>query len=121
MKNKILELISQSNEKKDDINNININNYMNFKNLKILFENNDEKKIKIILEKMKKIKIKLPDKEIYELIDLTCRVRNINLLKLLNEFKLLKDFHIGPFIGKYGLISWLEEMPNIGCELFTKS
>ena len=121
LKNKILELISQSNEKKDDINNININNYMNFKNLKILFENNDEKKIKIILEKMKKIKIKLPDEEIYELIDLTCRVRNINLLKLLNEFKLLKDFHIGPFIGKYGLISWLEEMPNIGCELFTKS
>ena len=80
----------------NDINNI--NNFMNFKHLKILFENNDEKKIKIILEKMKKNKIKLSDNEIYELFNLSCQVRNINLFKFLNEFKSLKDFHIGPFI-----------------------
>ena len=33
----------------------------------------------------------------------------------------MKNFHIGPYIGKYGLYSWLQEIANLGVDIFTSS
>ena len=32
----------------------------------------------------------------------------------------MKEYHIGPYIGKYGLIDWINEINNFGTNIFTK-
>ena len=115
LKENIRQLVLNEDKKEDNFK------ITNFKSLKYFFEKNDSKNVKLLLCEMKKENIKLNDKEIYDLIDLSCKNRNIELLKLLDEFKSLKNFCIGPYIGKYGLISWLNEVSNFGIDIFSKS
>ena len=105
------------NEDKDK-NNIAHNNYQS---LKYFFEVNDINNIRLLINQMKKENKKLDTKEIYNLIDISCKNRNFESLKLLGEFSSLKNFHVGPYIGKYGLITWLKEVSNFGIDIFSKS
>ena len=87
-------------------------------NLIYFFRNNDYENGRIFLnENKEQIKIK-NEEEIYILIDLSCKNINLKLLKLISELLPLKDFCIGPYIGKYGLISWIQEISNLGVEIF---
>ena len=96
-------------------------NETNYQNIKKIIEQNDSKKIELLLNKMKKENKKISDKEIYNLIEVSCKIRNIDVLKLLNDLTPLKKFYIGPYIGKYGLISWIKEISNFGVDIFSKS
>ena len=96
-------------------------NNLSFEFFKSLFEKNNYKNIKSIIDEMKKANKKLNDKDIYCLIDIACKNRNIGLLKYISEISPLKKYHIGPYIGKYGLISWLREISNFGIDILTKS
>ena len=116
LKENIIKLFSNENRKEKGCpKNI------NYQNLKKIIEENDIKNLESFFDKMKKENIKFNDKDIYSLIELSCKIRNIEILKLLNEFTSLKKFHIGPYIGKYGLISWIKEISNFGVDIFSKS
>ena len=91
-----------------------------FKNLVCFYEKNDYKNAKCFLNKYNN-QIKINEEEIYELIDLSCKNKNLELLKLISEIISLKNFNIGPYIGKYGLIPWLQEVANLGVDIFTTS
>ena len=81
LKENIRQLVLNEDKKEDNFK------ITNFKSVKYFFEKNDSKNAKLLLYEMKKENIKLNDKEIYDLIDLSCKNRNIELLKLLDEFK----------------------------------
>ena len=65
--------------------------------------------------------ILLNEEQIYNLIEISCRNRNLELLKLLNDLTPLKEFYIGPYLGKYGLYSWFKEVSNFGVDITAKS
>ena len=115
LKDNIQKLVLNEDKEEKDIKKV------NYQNLIKIIEQNDSKKIKLILDRMKKENEKLNDKKIYNLIELSCKIRNIKILKFLNEFTPLKKFIIGPYIGKYGLISWIKEISNYGVDIFSKT
>ena len=124
LKKKLNSMIIHSSDNENNKNNENknkINTLLSFNDLIKCYENNDYEGAKYVIMQLKKNNIQLKDDEIYELIELSCKIRNIDFLKLLLDYKSLKDFHIGPYIGKYGLISWLKEITNIGIDIFTYS
>ena len=94
LKNKIDELIYNYNN-----NELKKKNLKEYKDLVELFENNDYNNSKILIEKLKKNDKKLNEEEIYNLIDISCKNRNIELLKLLSEITSLNEFCIGPYLG----------------------
>ena len=49
-----------------------------------------------------------------------CEGRNPLMLTIINEIIDLHKFPIAPFIGKYGLISFIEEMKNMNINMFTE-
>ena len=53
-----------------------------------------------------------------KIVNCACKIGNTNnipeLLKLINH----KTFPIAPFVGKYGLIKWLNDIVNYGIDLF---
>ena len=121
LKNNLENMISNSYKNKNLEFKLKFDKNKSYLDLIKFYEINDIKNCKAVINIFKKEKIDLSDKKIYELIELSCKIRNIELLKLLFELKSLKNFHIGPYIGKYGLISWLSEMANFGIDIFTKS
>ena len=117
LKQKVDSLIMES-MTDNDMNEIQTNNKI--KNLIYFYEDNNYKKAKLLINKYKN-EIILKEKEVYTLIDLSCKNRNIELLKLIAELIPLKNYYIGPFIGKYGLNSWLQEISNLGVDIFANS
>ena len=101
-------------EKEEDKELIPINLF-NYEELINFFEKNKIENVTILDKK------ELNNIEIYNLIEISCKNRNIELLKILNELTPLKDFIIGPYLGKYGLFSWFKEVSNFGINIFSKS
>ena len=93
---------------------------VNYKLLIKLFEKNNIKDAKILIKNNME-NILLNEEQIYDLIEISCRNRNLELLKLLNDLTQLKGFHIGPYLGKYGLQSWFKEVSNFGIDITSKS
>ena len=104
-------------EEDEEFNQVNSFNYEELINS---FEKNKIENVKILITENND-KIKLNNNQIYNLIEISCKNRNIELLKLLNELTPLKDFNIGPYLGKYGLFSWFKEVSNFGINIFAKS
>ena len=98
-----------------------LNDLINFKNLELCFENCDYKNAQKLIAKLKNNKIELNSHETYKLIELSCKIRNIEFFKLVLELSRSANFHLGPFIGKYGLVSWFNEISNLGIDIFTKT
>ena len=99
-----------------------ISNNMDFKDLINFYEKNDYKNAKKLIKQFKDNNEILIKNNIYDLIEFSCKNRNIELLILISELKPLKNYHIGqPYIEKYGLISWLNEVVNLGIDIFSKS
>ena len=103
----------------DDEINLDNNNILDYENLVKNFEKNNIKKSKAIINNFN---VELLEKDkIYKLIEISCKNRNIELFKLIAEKIRIREYHIGPFIGKYGLYLWLKEINNLGINIFTKS
>ena len=99
-----------------------IRNNMDFKYLIHFYEKNDYKNAKKLIKSFKDNNEILINNNIYDLIEFSCKNRNIELLILISELKPLKNYHIGqPYIEKYGSISWLNEVVNLGKDIFSKS
>ena len=120
-KNKKDELLKQKiNNIIYDFNNHEIRkyNWKDYKDLVEIYENNDFNNAKIFILKVKKNKTKFNEDQIYNLIDISCKNRNIELLKLLSELISLNDFCLGPYLGKYGLVSWIKKTADLGIIFF---
>ena len=116
LKKNVMNMILNSNNDLKISYNFSIetyNNNENFNNLFILFEQNDCKNALSLIKLFKKNNIKLDDNKIYKLIEFSCKINSIELLKIVSEYKSLKNFCVGPFIGQYGLISWINELSNL--------
>jgi len=116
LKNKIDEIIYNFNN-----NEFKKKSLKEYKDLVELYENNDYNSSKYLIEKLKKNSKKFTDDQIYNLIDISCKNRNIELLKLLSKITSLNEFCIGPFLGKYGLVDWLKKSADLGSNIFTKT
>jgi len=116
LKNKIDEIIYNNND-----NELKKKSLKEYKDLEELYKNNDFNSSKILIEKLIKNSKKFSDKQIYNLIAISCKNRNIELLKLLSEITSLNEFCIGPFLGKYGLVDWLKKTADLGINIFTKT
>ena len=82
--------------------------------------NNLKKIIKFYL-KNKKLKKEINWEKYYEkLICNICNGRNPILLNLMNEIIDINKLVIAPYIGKYGLISYIKEMKNMNINMFTE-
>ena len=124
LKKNVMNMILNSNNDLKISYNFSIetyNNNENFNNLFILFEQNDCKNALSLIKLFKKNNIKLDDNKIYKLIEFSCKINSIELLKIVSEYKSLKNFCVGPFIGQYGLISWINEASNLGINIFSKT
>ena len=100
----------------------NENNFLNclLDNLK---KGNISDVIKIIkfYQKNKNIKKKLLFGDITgKIVDNMCKGRNPLMLAIISEIIDLHEFPLSSFIGKYGLISFIEEMKNMNINMFTE-
>ena len=93
---------------------------INFEFLLFLFEKNDCKNAFALMKILKKKNVFLTENEIYELIEFSCKINSIELLKIVSFYTSLKRFCIGPFIGKFGLVFWVKEALNLGIEIFAR-
>ena len=118
LKKNVMKMILNSEEKISYDFSYDDKNY--FKQMLNFFEKNDCKNAFSLMKIIKRKNIILNNNEIYELIEFSCKINNIELLKIVSFYKNLKNFCIGPFIGKYGLIFWLEEALNLGINIFSR-
>lgn len=117
--------------RKGDKENLNDNNINSLENentfLNHLFyslKKGNVSKVKIIIkfyQKNKSIKNKISIKDIIkEIVINMCKGRNPLMLNSINEIIDLHTYPIAPLIGKFGLISFMEEMRNININMCTE-
>ena len=105
-----LNELSDKNKFVDNLyDNLNKGNINNIKKIVKYYLKNSELKKEINLEKYS-------DKIIYNI----CKGRNSNLLSLLNEIINYDKFPIAAYVGKFGLISYIEEMKNMNIDMFSE-
>ena len=107
------EMILQLNNENDFLihlcNNLNKGNVLNTKKIIKYYQKNPKlKKSPLLKDNLEKIIISM------------CNGRNPILFELINEIINFDDIPIAPYIGKYGLISFIKEMKNMNINMFSK-
>lgn len=90
--------------------------------IKHLLKNENIDGINKLIEQEKKLELNiLPFNDFiscYMIVDCACKIGNFLFIELLLKLINHKKFPISPFIGKYGLIKWVDEISNYGINLF---
>ena len=90
--------------------------------IKSLFKIGNINRITQIIEYDKKYKlnyIPFTDyKSCKKIANCACKIGNVNFIEILLKLVNYKIFPIAPFVGKYGLIKWVNELVKYGIDLF---
>ena len=90
--------------------------------IKSFFKIGDIERITQIIEYDKKSKLNFIPftdyKSCKKIVNCVCKIGNINFIEILLKLVNYKIFPIAPFVGKYGLIKWVNELVKYGIDLF---